>query len=213
MFIAKLIPSRLYDSQARRPTGIIGRYVMAKLFNDVNADLNTFVKQTLDVQKSDRVLEIGFGPGRLIRDLADITTDGIVEGVDFSKTMFKQASKVNRQHISRGRVRLHNVECSDMPVGDESFSKLCSVNTLYFWNEPEQCQDEMFRVTKKGGKVVIGFRDDKQMSHLKLSEDIFRLYSQGDVLRLLSESGFSDSHIREQDGVPFVSYCAVATKA
>ena len=111
MLIVKLIPSRLFSLQARKPTGIIGRYVMSKLFNKVNADLNTFVKQTLDVQKNDRILEIGFGPGMLINELAEITIDGIVEGVDFSKTMFKQASKVNKQHISQGRVRLHNVEC------------------------------------------------------------------------------------------------------
>jgi len=173
MLIVKLMPPRLFSLQARKPTGIIGRYVMTKIFNNVNADLNTFVKQTLDVQKNDRILEIGFGPGTLINELADITVDGTVEGVDFSKTMFKQASKVNKQHISQGRVRLHNVECRDLPFNDETFSKLCSVNTLYFWKEPKKALGEIFRVTKKGGKVVIGFRDDKQTANLKLSEEIF----------------------------------------
>jgi len=60
---------------------------------------------------------------------------------------------------------------------------------------------------------VIGFRDDKQMSNLNLSEYIFSTYSQNEVISLLSNAGFSDSHIVEKEGKPFLSYCAVATKA
>jgi len=69
----------------------------------------------------------------------------------------------------------------------------------------------MFRVVKSGGKIVIGFRDDKQMSTLNLSDDIFSLYSQNNVVNLLSEAGFSGAHIEGKKGKPFISYCAVAT--
>ncbi len=102
---------------------------------------------------------------------------------------------------------------STLPFDNESFDKLCSINTLYFWKEPDKYFSEMFRVTKSGGKIVIGFRDDKQMSNLNLSKDIFNLYSQNEVVSLLSDAGFSDTHIEEKEGVPFVSYCAVANKA
>ncbi len=213
MFIAKLIPSRILSVQARKPSGFIGSYLMTKIFNDVNADLNSFVKELLDLEREDRVLEIGFGPGKLINEIADITTDGVVQGIDFSPTMLKRASKVNKQHIEQGTVKLHNGECSTLPFDNESFNTLCTVNTLYFWKEPDKCFCEMFRVIKPGGKVVVGFRDDKQMRKLNLSEDIFSLYSQGDVVNLLSDAGFSDAHIREKEGVPFLSYCAIATKA
>ena len=213
MFIVKLIPSRVLSSQARKPSGIIGRYLMTKIFNSGNADLNSFVKEILDLQREDRVLEIGFGPGKLINEMAEITTDGVVEGIDFSQAMLKQASKVNKKHIEKGKVRLQNRECSSLPFDNESFDKLCSTNTLYFWKEPEKYFFEMFRVIKSGGKIVIGFRDDKQMSNLNLSEDIFSSYSQGNVINSLSDAGFSGAHIKEREGVPFLSYCAVATKA
>jgi len=68
MWIVKLLPSRVLSLQARKPSGIIGRYVMTKIFNKGNADLNAFVKENLDLQTEDRVLEIGFGTGKLIRD-------------------------------------------------------------------------------------------------------------------------------------------------
>lgn len=213
MFIVKLIPSKFFSLQARKPSGIIGRYLMTKIFNNGNADLNSFVKEILDLQKEDRVLEIGFGPGKLINEMADITTEGVVEGIDFSQVMLKQASKLNRQYISNGKVRLHKGECSVLPFDNESFNKLCSINTLYFWNEPGKYFGEMFRVIKSGGKIVIGFRNDKQMSNLNLSEEIFRFYSKNDVVNILSDAGFSGAHIKEKEGIPFISYCAVATKA
>ena len=213
MFIVNLIPSRVLSLQARKPSGIIGRYLMTKIFNNGNADLNSFVKELLDLQKEDRVLEIGFGPGKLINEIANITTKGVVEGVDFSQTMLKQAEKVNKQHISKRKVKLHQGECSALPFDNDSFDKLCSTNTLYFWKEPKKYFSEMFRVTKSGGKIVIGFRDDEQMSNLNLSEDIFHSYTQTEVIDLLSDAGFSGSHIKEKEGKPFLSYCAVATKA
>ncbi len=136
MFIVKLIPNKVLSLQARKPSGIIGRYLMTKIFNNINADLNTFIKDILDLQREDRVLEVGFGPGKLINEMADITTEGVVEGIDFSQVMLEQASKVNKQHISKGKVRLQKGECRSLPFNNESFDKLCSSNTLYFGKEP-----------------------------------------------------------------------------
>jgi SAM-dependent methyltransferase len=186
---------------------------MTKIFDSGNADLNSFVKETLDLQREDRILEIGFGTGKLIKEMADITTEGVVEGIDFSQTMLKQACKVNKQHIVKGKVRLKNGECRTLPFDSETFDKLCSINTLYFWKEPNKYFSEMFRVINHGGKIVIGFRDNEQMNNLNLSEDVFSTYSQDDVVNLLMDAGFSSVHIREKQGMPFISYCAVATKA
>jgi len=212
MFIAKLIPSRIFSLQARKPSGIIGRFLMTKIFNDGNAELNSFVKDILSLQKENKVLEIGFGPGKLINEMAAITTDGVVTGIDFSQVMLKKASKLNKQYISKGKVILRKGECSSLPFENESFDKLCSINTLYFWKEPDKNFSEMFRVIKSGGKIVIGFRDDKQMNNLNLSADVFRYYSQEDVLNMLAGAGFANAHIKEKEGRQFVSYCAVANK-
>ena len=148
-----------------------------------------------------------------MNEMANITTEGVVEGIDFSPTMLKKARKVNKQHIVRDKVRLQIGECSTLPFDNESFDKLCSVNTVYFWKEPNKYFSEMFRVIASGGTIVIGFRDDKQIRHLNLSEDVFSSYSQEDVVNLLTNAGFSGAHIREKEGAPFISYCAVATKA
>ncbi|MGD2117563.1 MAG: class I SAM-dependent methyltransferase [Chromatiales bacterium] len=212
MFLARFLPPRILSLQARKPSGLIGRYIMTPIFNAGNADLNNFVLHNLELQPTDRVLEIGFGPGKLIHDMANIITDGSINGIDFSGTMLKQASKVNRHHIDSGKVRLQQCDCMQLPFDDASFDKLCTSNTLYFWRQPEVNLGEIHRVLRPGGRIAIGFRDAEQMRSLPLSEDIFRTYSRDEVINLLGDAGFQQPHITGRDGSPFYSYCAVASR-
>ncbi len=212
MWFVKLIPSRMLSLQARKPSGLVGRFVMSKIFNTANADLNTFVKEGLTLRYNDQVLEIGFGPGKLTKEMADITIEGHIEGIDFSDAMLKVATQTNAEHIASGRVSLHQGECSQLPFENNRFDKVCAVNTVYFWEKPKDYFAEMFRVLRPGGKIVIGFRDDQQMRHLALSQDVFNTVSKKDMTNLLSGAGFINAQINEKDGKPFVSYCGVATK-
>lgn len=212
MFVVKLIPSSVLSRQARKPSGLIGRYLMTKIFNAGNADLNFFVKETLDIKKDDRILEIGFGPGKLINEMATITTEGFVEGIDFSQDMVNVASEANNQFITEGKVKLHKGDCRKLPFVEASFDKLCSINTLYFWQDAENYFSEMFRVVKLGGMIAVGFRDKDQMSKLDLDQNVFNNYTQDDVIHLLSSAGFSEVKIVEKEGKPFLSYCAVGYK-
>lgn len=185
---------------------------MTRILNNGNAQLNSLVKESLDLKSTDRVLEIGFGPGKLLNKMASSTTEGFVEGIDFSQTMLKVAGTVNKKYISKGIVKLHKGECRNLPFDSQSFEKLCTVNTIYFWKNPDAYFKEMYRVIKPGGKVVVGFRDDKQMNNLNLRKDIFNTNSQNDVCVLLTKAGFSNAFIKARKDVPFVSYCAVAIK-
>ncbi len=69
---------------------------MANIFKKLNKDLNSFVEETLKLQPSHYLLEIGFFPGELINRMASITTQGYIEGIDFSDVMFNEASRNNK---------------------------------------------------------------------------------------------------------------------
>lgn len=212
MILTKLLPSRVLSKQARKPTGVIGRYLMPKIFDNSNADLNVFVKEQLDIQPTDYVLEVGFGTGKLIGEIADVATQGVVEGIDYSTTMYSRASKSNQKYVLNGRVKLRVGDGKQLPYPNDAFDKVCCVNTLYFWKEPHAYFKEIFRVTKSGGKVAIGFRDDEQMSRLNLSSDIFSVYSTSKVIEMLTGASFVDTRLHDKAGSPFLSYCAVAIK-
>ena len=212
MWFLKLIPPRFFSSQLRKPSGLVGRFIMTKIFTTGNADLNNFVKECLQLEENNIVLEIGFGPGKLIYDIATLTKSGKVEGIDFSEAMLKEASRLNKEFIDSERVALHKGDCSSLPFEDNSFDKLCTVNTVYFWKNPILNLKEVYRVTKTGGNLILGFRDNQQMEGLDLRKDIFTTYSREEIANLLSEAGFNNVTIEEKEGTPFTSYCAVATK-
>ncbi len=185
---------------------------MSHLFNTGNAELNQFIKDLLDLQEHDAVLEIGFGPGALLSQMAQITTKGLVEGIDFSDAMVEQAQKTNQHYIAQQRVKIQKGDCDNLPYGPEAFDKVCTSNTIYFWENPKAIFKEIFRVVKPGGRLVVGFRDADQMKALPLSKDVFHFYTGDDVKTLLSNAGFSPVRIEKKESQPLVSYCAVGIK-
>ena len=213
MFLARLMPKKVLSLQARKPTGLIGRFLMSNSFKKINRDLNGFVEETLELHPTHHVLEVGFGPGELINRMASITTQGHIEGIDFSSVMLREATKNNQQHIAANRVRIQKGDCKELNFANESFDRVCSVNTIYFWSPPEMYLEEIFRVIKSGGKLVLGLRDKEQMSLLPIDKGIFCTYTLNEVIELLSNIGFSNVHAMEKEGNPFTSYCVVATKA
>lgn len=136
MFLARLIPLRILSLQAKKPSGLIGRFLMSNIFKTINRDLNSFVLESLALKPSHHVLEIGFGPGELIHSMAAITTQGYIEGIDFSGAMLREAAKNNKKHIAANKVRIQKGDCEKLNFTNESFDRICAVNTVYFWDPP-----------------------------------------------------------------------------
>ena len=67
-----------------------------------NRERNVWTISLLDIQPSDQVLEIGFGPGQAIQKVAKLTPNGFVAGIDLSDMMVSQASKRNTAAIRFG---------------------------------------------------------------------------------------------------------------
>jgi SAM-dependent methyltransferase len=66
------------------------------------------VLDVLDIRPGDRVLEVGYGPGGLIRLLATRTQAAHVQGVDPSSAMLDVATRTNRAAARAGRVKLRS---------------------------------------------------------------------------------------------------------
>ena len=95
-----------FSEQARKPSGIFGRFLMARIFEIGNARLNGLVYEQMAAGKDDRILEIGFGTGKLICEMAADIRGGVIEGIDFSDTMVAMAGKRNRENPSKSMLYL-----------------------------------------------------------------------------------------------------------
>ena len=167
---------RIFDPSAKnpfaRPSGwlgrLAGRYML--LMNKQDDVIGV-----LGVQPGDDVLEIGYGPGGLIRLLAERTQAASIIGVDPSPEMREQARKHNRSTVRSGRVRLDlgTAEATGLP--DASVDRVVSVNTVAIWPDLDAGIRELHRVLRPGGTVVIawhgGTAPSRIAKRLRLTEE------------------------------------------
>jgi ubiquinone/menaquinone biosynthesis C-methylase UbiE len=117
------------------------------------------VAALLDVRPGEDVLEVGYGPGALTRRLARAAT-GRLCGVDPSPQMRRMALK----HAPRADLRLGTAD--DTGFGDAEFDCVVSVNNIGIWPSLEAGLDELHRVTRPGGRVVIAWHGGRGSSRL-----------------------------------------------
>ncbi len=182
---------RFFSRQARKPSGLFGRFVAGRIFDRGNDGLNTLMLSAMDPQPGQAVLEIGFGCGTVIRAVADQVGDGRVEGIDFSGAMLGVARKRNRDHIRAGRVALMKGDFDAADYAPASFDTICSANTIYFWPDPAATCARIHAALKPGGRVALAFVDKSKMDSMPLDMDVFRAMARDTVEGLLLEAGFS----------------------
>jgi ubiquinone/menaquinone biosynthesis C-methylase UbiE len=141
-------------SQLGRPEGDIGRAV-GEMMNRANAGFTEAVYQRLMLQPGYRVLEIGFGNGRLLPSLLALTEDTTYVGLDRSETMVAAASSFNAEPVASGHAAFRLGTAEAIPCDDGSFDRAFAVNVIYFWPEPVRALSEMRRVLRPGGLSVV----------------------------------------------------------
>jgi SAM-dependent methyltransferase len=125
--------------------GSVAGWVMAH--RPSNRQRNSWVVSLLDVQPTDRVLEIGFGPGLAIAELSRrVGGSGHVYGIDHSEVMLRQATRRNASAIAAGRVSLSRASVDQLPPSlGGPFDAILTVNSLGFWPAPTERLDELRR--------------------------------------------------------------------
>jgi SAM-dependent methyltransferase len=120
-----------------------------------NRQRNRWAVSLLDVQPTDRVLEIGFGPGLAVAELTRAGA-GHVYGIDHSGVMLRQASRRNAAAIRAGRVTLINASAEQLLATlDGPFDAILAVNSLGFWPAPAERLAELRRRLAPGGRIAI----------------------------------------------------------
>ena len=141
-------------SQLGKPEGDTGRAV-GEMLNRINADITAAVYQRLMLQAEYRILEIGFGNGRLLPALLTLADDLTYVGLDRAETMVAEAAAYNAELVAAGRASFRLGSAEAIPCDDASFDRTFAVNVIYFWPDAVKALAEMRRVLRPGGLSVI----------------------------------------------------------
>src|SRR3712207_1837319 len=123
-----------------------------------NRRRNAWAVSLLDVQRDDRVLELGFGPGLAIRELSRIAAEGYVCGIDHSELMVRWARRRNVDGIRRGVIDLRLGSFNELPAFDAPFDKVLAVNTMGFGSDPVTRLAELRRLLRPGGQIALAYQ-------------------------------------------------------
>jgi ubiquinone/menaquinone biosynthesis C-methylase UbiE len=112
------------------------------------------------IKRTDKILDLGCGPGSITIDLALLVPDGEVIGGDQVAAVVQQAQALAKER------QVHNVSFQQMdgnqlPFSDGTFDIVYCHQTLQHVGNPSHLLKEMRRVTKEGGLVAARDADYK----------------------------------------------------
>jgi SAM-dependent methyltransferase len=189
---------RTVAAQLRKPHGDYALQI-AKKMNEGNFHINTLAIKQLDLQDNDVVLEIGMGNGYFAKDIVTRGKGVRYIGCDFSQEMVKCASDLNDELVRTGIVSFHCADAATLPLANGSVSKILTVNTIYFWSEPQKILQELHRVLIPGGKLIIGIRPKTSMEVYPFVKYGFTMYTKDEVVDVLTSNYFDLGAIEEQE--------------
>jgi ubiquinone/menaquinone biosynthesis C-methylase UbiE len=184
--------TELIARQSAHPRGLLGTIVACAMAYDT-ARVNRIALDYLQIQPSELILEVGFGSGRALSEVASRAREGFVAGVDPSEIMLRHATFRNGRYIRQGRMVLQLGEAAAIPYPEGHFDKAFAVHVLYFWPEPGRELRELRRVLRERGLLLLGFRPkDDPAVVARAPESVYKLHTIAEVKALLEETGFRD---------------------
>jgi len=139
-------------SSFAHPRGLRGR--LAALIMAATSGLNvTEVAALVPLRAGQQVLEVGYGPGTLLAALHNRPEHPRLVGVDPAPEMLRIAAR----RVPDADLRLGQASATGLDTA--SIDHVVSVNTVAIWPDLEVGLDELARVLRPGGSLLLGWHN------------------------------------------------------
>jgi ubiquinone/menaquinone biosynthesis C-methylase UbiE len=210
--VAFVLAAALYlMRQVRKPSKWLGR-PFAWIMNKSHSPLTDWGLQHASVAKSFSILDVGCGGGRTIHKLAALAPEGKVYGVDYAEGSVAASRSTNAESISAGRVKIKQASVSQLPFADNKFDLVTAVETQYYWPDLPNDMQEILRVLKPGGILMIVAESYKNGANHKFLAPIMKLLGSTslgveDQRELFSKAGYTEVQIFEEHKKGWICAC------
>ena len=111
------------------------------------------IKATLDrlqVDSQGNILDLACGTGTLLSNLLEFVPAKNLFGIDISSEMLAIA-----QEKLAATVHLEKANSEELPFANNHFQQVISTNSLHYFQQPQKVLQEIKRVLKPGGELLI----------------------------------------------------------
>ena len=166
---------------------------LSKVYDRVNPfmwteEMRTAALDLLDLDRDDRVLDVGCGTG--------FATEGLlgrvetVYGLDQSVHQMEKAFEKFGRH---GRVRFCRGDAERLPFADDAFDVVWSSGSIEYWPNPVDALEELRRVARPGGQVlVVGPNNPRTSVMQRVADAIMLFYDEAEADRMFAEAGYEE---------------------
>lgn len=170
---------------------------IGEMMNETNIGMTLESIKTLLIEDDEYILEIGHGNAAHVKSLLSLAQSIKYTGIDISETMHLEAKRLNETFKNQAEFVLY--EGTKLPFEDKTFDKIFTVNTVYFWENPVEYLNEIYRVLKKNGTFVLTFGQRDFMETLPFTQFDFTLYNSDEMEETVSKSLFKRMKISEKE--------------
>lgn len=115
----------------------------------------SFVKKLKKYAVEGTIIDVGCGPGYLLQVIAKEIPKSRLIGIDISREMIERA-RANFNLIGyEGRIEFKQGSASDLPFDDSTQDFVVSTGSLHHWADPQSAFNEIYRVLRPGGQMLI----------------------------------------------------------
>lgn len=187
--------SEYIGSQLGNPRGLIGKICCIGM-NIINRPMYRNTVAQMNLNKCDKILDIGYGNGFLLREIYK-NNQVDMYGIDISEDMKKTASKRNKRALKNGQLFLEVGDCCDLPYEDDMFSAVLSINTIYFWSDTAKGLLEIRRVLKKGKSFYNLIYTKEWFGESSFTDKGFKKFDADELVELGKDASFEKSEVRD----------------
>lgn len=197
-----------------KPQGSAGKQ-MLKRMNRSHYELTGWGLSHLTFGDSDRILDVGCGGGQTLFRLAEAYPGARLDGIDYSEVSVALSRETNARFLEEGRMEIRQASVDELPFEDNSFDKVITVESFYFWPDHDKGLQEICRVLRPGGKLLIiseVYGDAPLSPRERENIEKYTMFNptRAEYLELLERNGFHNGtvHVREDEK----SVCVEGTK-
>ncbi|TPG39356.1 class I SAM-dependent methyltransferase [Flavobacterium pectinovorum] len=176
-------------AQLKHPTGEKG-IEMANMMHETNINMTRHSIQNLHIESGNTILELGHGNAGHVEFIFEQAENLKYYGLEMSELMYQEARRINRNYVSQKQAFFSLYDGNVIPFQDNFFDKIFTVNTLYFWQDPEKLLSEIYRILQPKGVFCLTFAEESFMKQLPFTQFEFELYSTEKAEKLIEKTAF-----------------------